>query len=399
MIMRILMIHNYYQQRGGEDESVDADIALLRGHGHDVVTYTRHNDEIKAMPALARLALPLTPTWSRRSAAAIGKLVRAQRPDVVHIQNTFPLISAAAAVVADRENLPVLCTLRNYRHLCPAATCFRKGAVCEKCLAGTPWWAAFHRCYRGALIPSASAALMVATHRHLDTWINHATLFVTLSAFAGDVFARAGFPADRIRVRPNFLDAPAPAPDRPRRGVVYVGRLSEEKGIRTLLDAWQATDGIPLTVIGDGPLRALVEERAAGSNGAIACAGRQTRSEVQAALGSARICTMPSEWYETFGRTIMEAFAAATPVVASDLGCMAEWVRGRNTGLLYAPGDATALAACVNALYSDTDRLLEMGKAARLFFETHCSPGKALRRAEDLYAEAISLAQETDRTP
>jgi glycosyltransferase involved in cell wall biosynthesis len=388
--MRILMIHNYYQQRGGEDCSVDAEIALLRQYGHEVATYVRHNDEIMDYGMCRRLGLVGSPTWSWRAARDTGRLIDSFRPNVLHLQNSFPLISPSVLREAHKRNIPTVATLRNYRTICPAATLFRSGSICRLCMNSSPWIGTCYACYHQSRIQTLPVSLAISLHHMFRTWHRHTTLFVSLSAFAREVFIEAGFPAESIRVRPNFLPPPPLGNDTERTGALYVGRLSPEKGIDTLLDAWEALPHIPLTFLGDGPSRPAVERFIASNpNHRVFCAGTVDTAGVIDALSRARLLIMPSEWYETFGRTIMEAFSVSTPVIASDLGCMSELITEGTTGILYPPGDVNALRAAVRSLYHETVRLRQMGEAARRFYLQALTPEQAIHNAEAIYEEAV----------
>jgi glycosyltransferase involved in cell wall biosynthesis len=343
--MKILLCHNYYQQPGGEDQSFAAEARLLETHGHDVQRFTLHNDSIDEMSHwdLARRTF-----WNRDTFHTLRRLIRRQRPDVMHCTNTFPLISPAAYYAARAEGVPVVQSLRNYRLLCPNALFLRDGKVCEDCLGkSVPWPGVLHGCYRDSRPASAVVAGMIAGHRAMRTWTRAVDLYFTLTEFARGKFIEGGLPADRIAVKPNFID-PDPGVGTGQGGyAIFVGRLSPEKGIETLLAAWkQMSAELPLRIVGDGPLLEQVR-LAAASDPHIESLGRRTPAEVLDLIGAASCLVMPSIWYETFGRTIIEAYAKGTPVVASRIGALAELVEEERTGLLFRPGDPADLAAKV----------------------------------------------------
>jgi glycosyltransferase involved in cell wall biosynthesis len=363
--MKVLLCHNFYQQFGGEDQSFFDDVALLRSHGHEVVEFTRHNDDVDTM---SRFRLAAATIWNAGVYRELRSLIQRHRPDIVHCTNIFPLISPAAYQAAHDENVPVVQALGNYRLLCPGATLLRDGAVCESCLDKSfAWPAVVHGCYRQSRLASAVVAGMAATHRMKGTW-QRINRYYAPTRLARDVFIRAGMPAERIDVRPYMVNPDLGAGEGSGGYALYVGRLSPEKGIATVLEAWaQLRDDISLRVIGDGPCRQMVDD-AATRDSRITALGYLPLTEVYAQLREATCLVMPSVWYETFGRTIIEAYAAGTPVIASRMGAMQELVSHRETGLLFEPGSPAALSRAVSDMFHGTD-LIAMRARARSEFE------------------------------
>lgn len=365
--LKVLLCHTYYQQRGGEDESFEAEGALLEAKGHEVVRFTRRNDDLVQMPALGAARHTV---WNAAAYRDLRSLIACEQPDVMHCTNTFPLISPAAHYAAAAEGVAVVQSLRNFRLLCPGAFFLRDGQVCEDCaLSALAWPAVRHKCYRGSRAATAVVALATAVHRAMDTWHPAVTLYFTPSAFARTRFLAVGFPADRIAVKPNFVAAdPGVGPGGDP--VVFVGRLSAEKGVATLLTAWQRlAEPVPLTIIGDGPLADDVRA-AAQTDSRIEFLGRRPLDEVLHLVGHARSVVVPSVWYETFGRTVIEAFSRGTPVVASRIGALEELVDHGRTGLLATTGDPDALASSVRRLLQRPDELALMRAAARREYES-----------------------------
>jgi glycosyltransferase involved in cell wall biosynthesis len=384
--MRILICHSFYQQFGGEDQSFLDEAALLRSHGHQVVEYTRHNDEIEHSN---RVVVAARSVWNRVAYRDLRSLIRRHRPELMHCTNLFPLISPSAYRAAKDEGIPVVQALRNYRLLCPSATLMRNGGVCESCVGkAVPWPAVRHACYRESRMGSAVVAAMLAIHNLKGTW-RQVDRFYTPSQFARSLFVRVGMPADRIDVKPNTV-IPDPGPGPGDGGyVLFAGRLSPEKGISTLLSAWELLkQDLKLRIIGDGPCRELVEN-AAAKDSRITYVGRRPLQQVYDALRAATCLVMPSVWYETFGRTIIEAYAAGTPVVASRLGAIDELIDEGRTGLKFTPGDASDLAAAVCRLTGDADRLARMRSAARRLFETRYSAAASYARLIEIYGRAL----------
>lgn len=385
--MRILLVHNHYQVRGGEDESVAAEARLLQAAGHEVKIYSESNDQVAAMTSLS---LARRTVWSSEAYHLVRRRLQASRYDVVHVQNFFPLISPSVYYAARDENVPVVQTLRNYRLLCPNGLFFRHGQVCEDCLGkALPYPGVVHRCYRNSWSASSAVAAMLVIHRILRTWQTTVRLYVTLTNFARDKLIQGGLPEDKIVVKPNFVD-PDPGPGTGGGDyALYVGRLSVEKGLDTLLAAWQRVgDRLPLKIVGDGPLVEHIAQVAAQSS-YLEWLGRQPIAEVYALMGDATVVIFPSTWYETFGRVAIEAFAKGTPVIATNIGAIAEIIESGRTGLHFRPGDADDLAAKVTWLLARPQELARMRREARAVFETHYTAHNNYEQLMALYSRAV----------
>lgn len=380
--MRILVAHNSYMQRGGEDAVVEAEVALLRHHGHQVTLLERDNHEIGNI-GTGRLALDTL--WSNDTVRRCRIAITDFRPDVIHIHNTFPLISPSIYWAA--AGVPVVQTLHNFRLLCPQAMLLRDGRVCEDCVGHLPWRAAVHGCYRGSRAQSALLGGMLATHRALGTWSGKIARYIALNEFCRAKFIAGGLPAERIAVKPNFADVPtAPAgPDGERRGGLFVGRLSPEKGVALLLDAMDLVPGADIRIAGDGPLRGLVAARQEPRRLGALAAGA-----VLDHMGRAAYLVMPSLWYENAPRTLIEAFACGLPVIASRLGALAELIDDGRTGLLFEPGNAADLADRIRWTESNPAELRRMGAAARAEYEARYTPQANYLRLAEIYREATT---------
>lgn len=367
--MRILICHNYYQQRGGEDNIFAAEAEMLRCQGHEVNTFTVHNDAVNKM-SKARLALATI--WNRASAKKVSNLVRQHRAEIVHFHNTFPLFSPAVYHAARGAGAAVVQSLHNYRLLCPAATFFREGKPCEKCLGKLPVMSVIHGCYRQSSAASAACMAMLGIHRAIGTYRNCVDAYIlAISEFARAKFVQGGLDSTRIFHKPNFLD-PDPGAGKGDGGfALFVGRLTEEKGIAPLLAAWKIIGSrIPLVICGDGPMSQIVADAARRQSG-IDYRGRVELSEVIELMGRASALIFPSLWYEGFPRTIVEAYARGTPVIASELGAMADLIEPGKTGTLFKPGDAVDLSAKILELFSSPQMLAAMRQPAREKFVSH----------------------------
>ncbi|OLP20484.1 glycosyl transferase family 1 [Leptolyngbya sp. 'hensonii'] len=386
--MHILSIHNAYQIRGGEDESRESEERLLREMGHEVSVYEETNDRLADLPSW-RLAIRTI--WSREAHRKVRQRLQQAPYSLIHVQNFFPLISPSVYYAARSEGVPVVQTLRNYRLVCPNALFFREGQVCEDCLGKPiPYPGVVHRCYRENRSASAVAATMLVTHRSLGTWNNLVNVYIALTQFAREKLIAGGLPAEKIVVKPNFV-SPDPGMGSGSGGyALYVGRLSVEKGLDTLLAAWdQLGDRLPLKIVGDGPLAPLVTQ-AMERLPSVEWLGRRPMPEVHALMGEASFLIFPSKWYETFGRVAVEAFAKGTPVIAAKIGAISELVDHHRTGLQFQPGNAQDLAAQVEWMITHPEALPEMRRAARSEFEAKYTAADNYRRLMEIYDIALS---------
>lgn len=376
----VMVVHNTYRHRGGEDSVVDAEIALLRANGHAVTTWQRHNDELVDK---GRAAIAMDTLWSRSSHARALQLIDTHRPDVVHVHNTFATISPSLYWACAKRNVPVVQTLHNFRLACPQAMLLREGRVCEDCLGRTPWPALRHACYRGSTAQTAVLGGMLMLHRSLGTWRDKITRYIALNEFCRDKFVAAGLPRDKLRVKPNFVDFAVPNPQARRAGLLFVGRLSPEKGIELLSRALRLTPQTRLRVIGSGPSESVL---AAHAN--VERLGAQPLPIVCEAMEHASMLVLPSIWYENFPRTLVEAFATGLPVIASRIGALAELVEHGVTGLLFDPQDPGELAACMEWATTHPTEVAAMGRAARVRYEALYTPERNYRMLIDIYREA-----------
>jgi glycosyltransferase involved in cell wall biosynthesis len=383
--MKILVAHNAYQQRGGEDVVVDAEVALLRERGHEVEVYRQHNDALNGMSPVTAAAATI---WSRHSAADIDALCERLQPDVVHVHNTFPLISPSLYWAAARRQVPVVQTLHNFRLLCPQAIFLREGKICEDCIGKLPWRSVARKCYRASALQSAVVAGMLTAHRALGTYRERVTRYIALNRFARDKYVEGGLPASRFRIKPNFVPSAAPPSWENRQGGLYVGRLSHEKGLDVLAGAVRRLGPSWIEAIGSGPLEDLARETFGTG-----CLGYLPLEEIMARMGRARYLVQPSICYENAPRTIVEAFSCGLPVIASRLGALADMVRDGETGLLFNPGDAADLAARIAWADTHPEEMQRMGRAARVEYEAQYTPHRNHQILMDIYEDAITAAR------
>lgn len=377
--MKILQVHNRYSVPGGEEIVVDSERALLQSQGHEVVRYERSNEGLNSLRRQLTTAWHLT--FSQRSYSEILDVIKHELPDLVHVHNFFPTITPAVFFAAKAAGLPVVHTLHNFRLLCPSGSLFIQGKVDETALTRGPYFAALKRPYRNSLVGSLAVARMIAAHNSRGTWHTVVDRFIAMTEFARQTFARAGFPRERLAVKPHFVADPL-VTSRQRSGALFVGRLSAAKGFPVLMEAWRNLD-TPLTIVGediDGLACAM-------NNRSIKFCGPQPPSKVLDLMASSEVLVFPSMAYESFGLVLIEALACGLPIVASDIAGVSEIVDDGLTGRLVPPGDAQALAAAVTDVVGEKGR--KMRDLARAAYAQRFSPPRAYEMTMAIYREAL----------
>jgi glycosyltransferase involved in cell wall biosynthesis len=388
--MKILSVHNSYQTPGGEDQVFAQEAELLRSHGHQVVLYHTSNEQVKGKNPLVLLGDTI---WNKRAHSELLALMRRERPDVVHVHNTFPVISPAVYYAANDAEIPVVQTLHNFRMLCPAGTLFRDGHVCEDCIGKrVPWPGVIHGCYRNSRLATAAGAAMLATHNYKQTWSKAVSAYIALTDFARNKFIQAGFPAEKILVKPNYLQADPGVGEGTGNYALFVGRLTAEKGISTLLEAWrQIGTELPLQIAGDGPMAPEVEKASREMQG-VTWLKWLPREEILERMKHASALILPSTWYEPFGMILVEAFAVGLPVIASDLGSMSVIVDHQRTGLHFEAGNATSLVEAVRWFRAHPAEVALMRSQVRLEYEMKYTAERNYAQLMNIYELVVNLS-------
>lgn len=385
--VKVLQVHAKYRQTGGEDNVVAAEAELLREAGHEVVQMVGENDTnpVKAAVQVAGSA------WNLRQQLLAKRTAERERPDVAHIHNTWFALSPAAIHGIHSAGVPVVMTLHNYRLTCANALLIRDGAPCTLCVTGSAWNGVRYRCYRDSVPLSLVASGRMGVHRTLGTWSKIVDLFLPLSHFAESLFTEAGLPASKMLVKPNFTADPGPRSIDPAQSdyLLFVGRLSPEKGVDVLLDAWRraALPGFRLRIVGDGPSRRELENAHAGAPN-VDFVGRVDKARVRQLMLSARTLVVPSVWFEGAPLTILESFASGLPVIASRLGAMEELVERLGNEWMAPHGDPEALARVLHGVADDAV-VSTAGRRARALYDARYNPRTALAGLESAYARAI----------
>jgi glycosyltransferase involved in cell wall biosynthesis len=365
--MKIVLVHNTYQQPGGEDAVFRSERDLLRSAGHDIVEYQRSNGDVRHYVSIRQLVLAQRTIWASDTRQEFRQLLLRERPHIVHVHNTFVMVSPSIYWACQDVQVPVVQTLHNYRLLCPGGTFLRDGKVCEECMENGVWRGVRYGCYRGSRAATGVVAAMLTTHRFLGTWSQLIDYYLVPTQFGRRKFIAGGLPPDKLLVKPNFVYPDPGAGNCYRPYALFVGRLSREKGLRTLLSAWaRLRSSVPLHIIGDGPLRAEHEEYVRQHGLSNVCfRGALKWDQAMAAMKEARCLFFPSECYEGLPMTVIEAFACGTPVIASRMGAMKELVSDGRTGLQFTPCDAEELARKAEWAWTHPMQMAEMGEQAR----------------------------------
>ena len=389
--MRVLMLHNRYLQPGGEDSSFDAEVSILRENGCEVTPYEENNVRIQD---LGRIGAAVRSIWSLETYEEIRRRLRNGRYDVVHVQNFFPLISPSAYYAARAERVAVIQSLHNYRLICPVGTFFRDGEICEDCVdKAIAWPGVMHSCYRNSAMATSAVAAMLSFNRVLGTWKNLVDVYVALTQFSRQKFIECGLPADKIMVKPNFVYSEVePGHDRGAYAI-FVGRLAPEKGVQTLLTAWERLENaVPLKVVGDGPMVTQVKLAAQGSHN-IDYLGWLPMRDVLYLIRDADFLVLPSGCYEGFPKVIVEAFSVGTPVIGSRLGSISEIIEDGRTGWLFRPGDVGDLIAKIEWALTHPTECSSVGLQARLEYETKYTAERNFEQLMEIYQSAIARVQ------
>jgi glycosyltransferase involved in cell wall biosynthesis len=384
--MRILIAHNTYRYSGGEDVVVNAEREMLLQQGHEVMLYERDNHDLEEM---SRLGRGLNLVWSSRTTNDIRALVAKWQPDVLHVHNVHALISPSLYWAAFKAGVPVVQTLHNFRLLCPQATFLRAGEICTDCVGKLPWRSVARKCYRDSAVESAAVTAGLGVHRMLGTYGEKVSRFIALTEFGRGMFIEGGLPAEKILVKPNFVgDAGSVATDNERKGLIFVGRLSQEKGIHTLLAASTRLPLGALRVAGHGPLKSLVNDALPASN----VLGKITPERILSEMRNAVALVVPSICLESFGLVVAEAYSAGLPVIASRLGALGELVEDGVTGLLVEAGNSEALARAMQWALNHPSEMAQMGANGRRRYELLFSAGQNYKALMAIYEDARKAA-------
>ncbi len=405
IIVKIVIAHNYYGSAApsGENQVFEAEGNLLQERGHEVSEFLRHSDTIRAKGAWGVVQGALSTPWNPFTARAIRHAVESNHPEVVHVHNTFPLLSPAIFHAIGYRAARVL-TLHNYRLFCPAAIPMRAGQICTDCLdRRSVLPALWHGCYRDSRLATLPLAANVALHRQLGTWTKHVDAFIALSEFQRERMIEAGLPADQVHVKPNFYPGnPAIVPwaDR-RQSVVFAGRLTAEKGVMALVRAWLmwGVSAPELRIVGDGNLCIELEQLAATvPEVPIRFLGQLTGAAAQEEISRARLLVLPSECFEGFPMVVREAFAFGKPAAVSNIGPLPSIVRQGENGVVFVPRNPQSLLRAVRTAWKTAGGLERLAAGARRSYEAMYNEEANYRMLMTIYGQAVEISQRRRNT-
>lgn len=394
--LRVLVVHNRYRSElpSGEDRVVDQEISLLSRNGHHVTSFERHSDDIGSMSLLRRARVPLQVPWNGGARRDLTAVLRAERPDIVHVHNTFPLLSPSVLAACTDVGVPVVATLHNFQLVCPNGTLMRDGAICTDCTGRLPVPSLVHGCYRGSRLATVPMTVNMLVNRR--RWWSQVDRFFCVSSAQRQILVDAGVPPQRLAVKHHFVTDPGVQRVGPGQHVLYLGRMTADKGVPLLMAAWESLDatggaGFPLVMAGGGPLSDDVR-RWAERRRDVQFVGLQTALQCRDLTARAAALVAPSNARETFGLVLVEAMACGVPVVAADHGGFTELVVDGVTGRLHRPGDAASLADSLVEVIADADRNAAMGSAARATYDARFTPAVGLAALIAEYEGAMAGA-------
>lgn len=397
--MKILLSHCFYRSSApsGEDSVYRNEKKLLEDSGFDVITYEKYNDDLDNNSFRKKVSAGVDFVWSKKSYAEISVLLKQHKPDVVHFHNIFPQLSTSVYLACQDQHIPVVQTLHNFRYLCPAGLLQRNGKPCEKCIDKTLLSSLIHRCYRDSIIATLPMTAMIGFNRLAGHFEQGVDRYIALTEFGKSRFIAGGLPAEKISVKPNFIADIGDTHFSLGDYVVYVGRLSQEKGIITLIEACKKNRHIPIKILGDGDLRNKLESTCIEYDLPVEFLGYQNKDTVLSYIKNSRFLVLPSECYEGFPVTIAEAYACGKPVLGSQIGALNEIIQEGVTGRKFHFGDADSLAEIMARLWSDEKAIKEMSANARSAFNQHYNAENNLQQITRIYEEVIAANKNKEK--
>jgi len=389
--MRILIAHNHYREYGGEDSVVKTECELLKRYKEEVCLYERGNAEFDDFSFIEKIEFLLRLGWSRKTYREIREVIKKFRPDVVHFHNIFFMLTPSVYSACQDEKVPIIHSLHNFRLLCSNGLFFRNNAVCEECTKHSLWRGVVHRCYLDSRVITALVVNMLQKHWDQKTWLNMVDCYITATEFSRKKYISAGISPQKIVVKPHFIDVALSQNGYDKGYILYVGRLSEEKGVRSLLRAWEFIKDIPLKIAGDGPLAGELKSYAQTKNLTnIEFLGYISNPQYVEYVKNAKFIIIPSICYENFPRIVAEALAFGVPVLASRIGSIVEIVQDGKTGLLFNAGDSKDLMEKALWLVDHNDALQAMRVEARREYKQKYISEINYSQLKQIYVDAIS---------
>ncbi|MDD5013950.1 MAG: glycosyltransferase family 4 protein [Atribacterota bacterium] len=393
--MKVLILHNRYKFEGGEEAVVLAEADLLRKNGHEVILHELSNEDISSCNLLKKIFLLFTIIWSINSYKQVRLLIKIKKkkPDIVHVHNTFFLMSPSVYYACKAEKIPVVQTLHNYRFLCPLGILYRNGKVCRECLDKGLLMSLKYKCGRKSKLWTIAMLAVLKIHHRINTFKKLINTYIALSNFSKQQFVNAGFDENKITVKSNFINFDPGVSSEKRDFILYAGRFSPEKGTDILLEAWKKLNLLPLKIIGTGTQFKEFKDYANKYLLNIEFLGQKSHNEVIDYIKRSIAVILPSRCNENFPRIIVEAFACGVPVIASRRGALEELIEDRETGVLFDPEDVGDLVKKIEWVYNNQQEAIRMGKNARAEFENKYTAEKNYKKLINIYEGTIKNYQ------
>ena len=381
--MRILFVHNFYQQAGGEDQVFLAEKDLMKEHGHEVHSYTVNNDNINSLWTKINTTINLS--YSTKSKKNFSIALKKINPDIVHCHNFFPRLTPSIFDACLDENIPAILTLHNYRLVCPSVYLSKNNKPWELSIKKNPYWAVPYKVYQNSFIGTAAIAYMINYHKKRKTWQKKLDHIITLTKFAKNKFIESGFSPNNMVVKPNFISDPLKENNTRGQFALFIGRLSQEKGIEFLLESWKEID-FPLKIVGDGPMMGNLKLQ--GNN--VEFLGKIPNKSVKTLLQKAQFLVFPSQWYEGFPMVLVEAMACGTPVLVTNIGSMQEIITDELNGLHFELGNQKQFIEKVHQLMKDESLCQFLGDNGRRAYLEKYTPDVNYQQLISIYQDSIS---------
>lgn len=388
--MKILLIHNHLRPPSGENTVFEAEKAMLAQQGIELNSYERSNYELEKYSAAKKIAIPIDVIWSLKAYKEVSDLMRRHKPDIAHFHNTFPLISPSTYYACKKQGVPVVQTLHNHRLFCPGGYFLRDGALCKDCVEKGLWRSVKNACYHDSKAQTAWLSAMLYIYRKLGTWEKKIDCYITLTNFAKELYSSAGLPREKIAVKPNFVHDLRSYWREPEGFGIFIGRLGIEKGVETLLHALGKNSRPLFKLVGDGPIKSMLEDlkKTLNLENAEFC-GFKPKEDTLSMLGRASFFVLPSICYEGFPMVVLEAMSLGKPVITTNLGGLPEIVKDGYNGFLVPAGDIDALAEKIEILTQDRGLCDRLGQNARREYESKYTPEKNYEMLMGIYEKVI----------
>lgn len=388
--MRILIAHNFYQIPGGEDAVARSEIDLLSSFGEEVFTYERHNDELKRLNPFAQITHFVSLSHNRHSYNQMRETLRKHRPKIAHFHNIYYMMTPSVYQACRDEGVPVVQSLHNYRMMCSNGLLFRDGHVCEDCIKKDVWEGVKHRCFRNSAVLTALMASNLDRLWRKGVWINDVDRYIVAAEFTRRKYMDRGIPVEKIVHKPHFIHPDLGKRNKDKGYALYLGRLSQEKGVDILLQAWRSIKDVPLKIAGTGGMEGKLKKFAKDHGLTnVEFLGFLNQTQCQDVLSQASVVIIPSVCYENFPRIVVEAFSCGVPVVASRLGSLAELIEDGETGLLVEAGNAEAIHRAVRRCFDNKIKAAYMGDNARRVFEEKYTAKANYQKLIGIYEDVV----------